>query len=160
MKKRFIIALVLIVVLSVSAVAQTPGSLAVGGAFSIDAIGGLPNSALLSVKFPGMPVLWGIGAQVGNDAFNLALTADWILYRQNLVGFLNLYVGPGLYLALPDIIEFGGRVPIGIYAFPIDPLELFLEIAPTLLFFSDRAGVTIPSFGLQGAFGFRFWFNL
>lgn len=157
MKKVWIIAAVLLVALAFSAGAQTFG---IGGAFSVDAIGGLPSNALLSVKFPQMPILWGIGAQVGEDNFNLALTADWWLFNQNLVGFLNLYAGPGLYLALPETIEFGGRVPIGVNAYPIDVLELFFEIAPTLLFFSERAGVTIPEFGIQGAFGFRFWFNL
>ena len=155
MKKTWIIALVLLVALAAGASAQTFG---VGGAFSIDAFGGLPSSALLSLKLPQLPVLWGIGLQLTENTFNMAFTADWWLYQQNLVSFIGLYVGPGLYLSLPDAIEFGGRVPIGINAYPIDVLELFIEIAPTLLFFSDT-GVQIPSFGLQGAFGFRFWFN-
>ena len=155
-KKVLIIAFVLIAVVSMSASAQTFG---VGGAFSIDALGGLPSSAMLSLKLPQLPFLWGIGAQLNESSFNLAFTADWWLYTQGLSGGLGLYIGPGLYLSLPDTIEFGGRVPVGLNLYPIDVLELFLEIAPTLLFFSDRQGITIPSFGLQGAFGFRFWFN-
>ncbi|TVQ25480.1 MAG: hypothetical protein EA382_06950 [Spirochaetaceae bacterium] len=155
-KKVLLIAFVLVALVAMSASANTFG---IGGAFSIDALGGLPSNAMLSVKFPQTPVLWGIGAQLNQDTFNLAMTADWWLYTQNLVGFVNLYVGPGLYLSLPDRIEFGGRVPIGLNAYPIPVLELFLEIAPTLLFFSNQ-GIQIPSFGLQGAFGFRFWFNV
>ena len=154
-RKVLIIAFALAAVVSMSASANTFG---IGGAFSIDALGGLPSGAMLSVKVPQTPVLWGIGMQLNQDTFNLAMTADWWLHTQNLVGFLNLYVGPGLYVSLPDRIEFGGRVPIGINAYPIPVLELFLEIAPTLLFFSNQ-GISIPSFGLQGAFGFRFWFS-
>lgn len=155
-KKVLVIAFVLIAIVSMSASAQTFG---VGGAFSIDALGGLPSSAMLSLKLPQLPFLWGIGAQINENAFNLAFTADWWLYTQGLGGGLGLYIGPGLYLSLPETIEFGGRVPVGLNLYPIDVLELFIELAPTLLFFSDRAGVTIPDFGLQGAFGFRFWFN-
>jgi hypothetical protein len=155
-KKVLVLVLVLVAGFAMSASAQTFG---VGGAFSVDALGGLPSSAMLSLKLPSIPFLWGIGAQINENTFNMAFTADWWLYTQNLVSFINLYVGPGLYLSLPDTIEFGGRVPIGINMYPIEVLELFLEIAPTLLFFSDRQGITIPSFGLQGAFGFRFWFN-
>jgi hypothetical protein len=156
MRKTWIIALVLLVVLAFGASAETLG---VGGAFSLTALGGLPNSAMLSLKLPSIPFLWGIGAQVGQDTFNLAFTADWWLYQTNLVSFINLYVGPGLYIALPDPLEFGGRIPIGLNAYPIEVLELFLEIAPTLVFVSNR-GITVPDFGLQGAFGFRFWFNI
>ena len=156
MKKIVLIGIVLMVAFAGVASASTFG---VGGAFSIAPLGGLPSSAMLSLKVPQVPVTWGIGAQLGADRFNLAVTADWWLYRQNLVSFLNLYVGPGLYVTLPEPFEIGGRVPIGINAFPIPVLELFLEIAPTLAIYSNRS-ITIPSFGLQGAFGFRFWFNL
>ncbi|MFW6312591.1 MAG: hypothetical protein ACOC2N_01740 [Spirochaetota bacterium] len=155
MKRIGIIALVLLVAVTIGATAQPFG---IGGAFSIDSLGGLPSSAMLSVKVPQLPMLWGVGLQVNENDFNMAFTADWWLYQQNLVSFINLYVGPGLYLSLPNRIEFGGRVPIGINAYPIEVLELFFEVAPTLLFFSDT-GIDIPSFGLQGAFGFRFWFN-
>jgi len=155
MKRIGLIALVLLVAVTIGATAQTFG---IGGAFSIDSLGGLPSSAMLSVKVPQLPMLWGVGLQLSENDFNMAFTADWWLYQQNLVSFLKLYVGPGLYLSLPNRIEFGGRVPIGINAYPIEVLELFLEVAPTLLLFSDT-GIDIPSFGLQGAFGFRFWFN-
>ena len=156
MRKRIIIlAAVLLVGIAIAGSAQSFG---IGGSFSIDALGGLPSSAMLSIKVPQVPVLWGIGAQLGTSNFDLALTADWWLYRQGLVSFIGLYVGPGLYARLPQVIEIGGRVPIGINAYPLNFLELFLEVAPTLLFFSSDSGVTIPRFGLQGAFGFRFWF--
>lgn len=156
-KKILVIALVLVALTAASATADTFG---VGAAYGLNAIGGLPNSALLSVKVPQLPIVWGLGAQLGGGSFNLAVTADWWLYQQNLVSFLGLYVGPGLYMSLPAPFEIGGRVPVGINAYPLDFLEVFLELAPALVLFSSGAGITIPDFRLQGAFGFRFWFDL
>lgn len=158
MRKRvMIIALALILAVGVSGFADTFG---VGAAFGISGLGGLPASAMLSLKVPKVPVIWGIAAQFGENSFNMGVTADWWLYQTNLVSFIGLYVGPGLYMSLPQPFEIGGRVPIGLNAYPLDFLELFLEFAPALVFFSSDAGVTIPNFRLQGAFGFRFWFDL
>lgn len=150
------LALLLVALLAVGATAETFG---VGGAFAIDALGGLPNSAMLSIKVPQLPILWGVGAQLGGGTFNLAMTADWWLYETNLISFIGLYVGPGLYLRLPDNFEIGGRIPVGLNAFPLEFLELFAELAVAHPFWSE-GGLVIPSFRLQGAFGFRFWFNL
>ncbi len=158
MQKRIvIIALVLMAVVAMSGFAETLG---VGAAFSLTALGGLPSSAMLSVKIPQMPILWGVAAQFGAGNFNLGLTADWWLYQQNLVSFIGLYVGPGLYMSLPQPFEIGGRVPIGLSAFPLDFLELFVEVAPALVLFSSDTVVTIPNFRLQGAVGIRFWFDI
>jgi hypothetical protein len=156
-KKIMIIALILVTVVAMSGFADTFG---VGAAFSLNAIGGLPSAAMLSVKVPQLPILWGIGLQLGGGTFNLAMTADWWLYQQNLVSFIGLYVGPGLYLSVPEPFEIGGRVPVGLNAYPLDFLEIFIELAPALVFFSSDAGITIPNFRLQAAFGFRFWFDL
>jgi len=157
MKSKVILfVLVLLLATAAMGVADTWG---VGASFGIDALGGLPNQAMLSVKAPQLPILWGIGAQIGEDQTNIGLTADWWLYTTNLFSFVNLYVGPGLYTALPDPFELGGRVPVGFNAYPVDVFEIFLELAPTLVLVSDREGINIPDFALQGAFGFRFWFN-
>lgn len=156
-KKIVIIALILMAVLAVGAFADTFG---VGAAWSLSALGGLPNAAMLSVKIPQLPIVWGLAAQFGTGDFNLGMTADWWLYQQNLVSFIGLYVGPGLYMSLPQPFEIGGRVPIGLNAFPLDFLELFVEVAPALMFFSSDSGVTIPNFRVQGAVGLRFWFDM
>ncbi len=156
-KKIVIIALVLMAVVAMSGFAETFG---VGAAFSLSALGGLPSSAMLSVKIPQMPILWGVAVQFGAGIFNFGLTADWWLYQQDLVSFIGLYVGPGLYMSLPQPFEIGGRVPIGLNAFPLDFLELFVEVAPALVLYSSDAGVTIPNFRLQGAVGIRFWFDM
>jgi hypothetical protein len=51
----------------------------------------------------------------------------------------------------------GGRLPIGVNIYPIKNLELFLELAPTLAVGIGEE-ITFPVFGVQGAFGLRFWF--
>ena len=151
MKKVVIIAIVLLLAVTFSAAADTLG---IGGAFSLSAVGGLPNSVLLSLKLPATPFLFGVGAQLG-DNFNVAITADWWLFTTSLAGALNLYAGPGVYVAVPDPFQLGARIPVGINIYPIPILELFLEVAPTVEFIPN-----IPEFGLQGAFGFRFWFDI
>ena len=156
MKKVIAIAFVLI---ALSAVAASAGNFGIGGAFSMDVLSTTGGGAMLSLKIPSVPIVWGIALQGGGDNFNLGLTADWWLYQQGLAGALGLYVGPGLYVSLPDNVELGGRVPIGINLYPLNFLELFLEIAPTLVFYNNQ-GIDVPNFGLQGAFGFRFWFNM
>ena len=154
-KKIVIIVLVLLVAFATAGFADTYG---VGAAFSLDAFGGLPSSAMLSLKVPQLPILWGIGAQVGGGNFSLAVTADWWLYQTNLVSFLGLYAGPGLYIRLPGNFEIGARIPVGINAYPLDFLELFAELALAHPFWTE-GGLVIPSFRLQAAFGFRFWFD-
>lgn len=155
MKKIVLIVLVVLVLAAVGASAQTWG---VGVAAGIQPLGGLPGqNVLLSLKAPQLPVLWGIGLQLSEGDFGLGMTADWWLFNQNLFSFVNLYVGPGLYVALPNF-ELGGRVPIGLNAYPVEVLELFLEFAPTWAPITG-AGIDTTNFGLQGAFGLRFWFN-
>ncbi|MBU8914245.1 MAG: hypothetical protein KOO61_09505 [Spirochaetales bacterium] len=155
-RKIVIIALILMVTLAVGGFANMYG---VGAAFSLDALGGLPSSAMLSLKVPQLPIMWGVGAQLGGGTFNLAVTADWWLFQQNLVSFIGLYVGPGLYISLPSNFEIGGRIPIGLNAYPLDFLEIFAELAVAHPFWTE-GGLTIPSLRLQAAFGFRFWFDM
>jgi hypothetical protein len=146
-------ALILVVLLVVGAASAS--SWAIGGIFNIGL--DLPSSAMLLVKAPSIPVMWGVGFQAsGEGVGQLGITADWWLYQTRLTGALALYVGPGLYLAAPEL-EIGGRVPIGIQVYPLDVFEVFIELAPTLTIVSQR-GIDLPSFGFQGGVGFRFWF--
>ncbi len=101
----------------------------------------------------------GIGASFGSGYFSIGLTGDWWLWYTNLGSIFALYIGPGAYIDL-RIAEsgsnfgIGARVPIGLQAWVLDPLEVFFELAPT---FGIKGG-TFPTFGIQGALGFRFWF--
>lgn len=155
--KRKIIFLVLVGLILVTGMAFSWG---IGAAFGIQPLGGLPSQqAMLSVEFPRLPILWGIGLELNSSQFNLGVTADWWLIDKPLVSFINIYLGPGLYLSLPGDVEFGARLPIGLNIFPVDFLELFLEVAPALAIISNNASITIPDFRLQGSFGLRFWFK-
>ncbi len=156
MKKKIIaIAVILLVITAASSFA-----IGIGGAFGFDPIGSSPYSGALSLKYSDWPLL-GISASGNSDQFNLGLTADWWLYHEHLAGILNLYAGLGGYgvLGLGNSTNFqiGARIPVGLQIFPIDVLELFLEVAPAV-------GVTLgdnfsfPNWGLQSAVGFRFWF--
>ncbi len=152
-KVLFIIA-ILLIVSSVSAF-----SWAIGGSFSLDPIGtDMPVGAMLSAKFDQFPFLLGLGVSGSSGSFNLGVTADWHFVRENLTGILNYYIGAGAYLGIgTDTFELGARIPVALYIFPIDNLELFLEIAPALGM--DLSPFYFPRWHLQGAFGFRFWFN-
>ncbi len=65
----------------------------------------------------------------------------------------------GGYLALDPgsgYVAFGGRLPLGIQAWPFGSVfELFVEVAPAV-------GISVVptnfDWHLQGAVGFRFWF--
>ena len=154
MKKRVLLIIVLVVLMAAPAF-----SFGIGGAFSVGFAGGTVGpGALLSLKLDSFPAVLGVGASFGADRFRLGVTADWWLWSTNLVSIINLYIGPGLYLDIglgnAEYFGIGARIPVGLQAFIIDPLELFLEIAPTIGFSS----VQFPTFGVQSAIGFRFWF--
>ncbi|AFG38192.1 hypothetical protein [Spirochaeta africana] len=155
MKKHMKIMAIVLAFLGISTTAYSWG---VGASFGIQPLGGNPGqNVLLSVKPDQVPFLLGAGVRIAEDEFSLGLTADWWALNEHLVSFLNIYVGPGLYTAIGNEFELGGRVPVGLNAFPVDFLELFFEVAPTLALVSP-GGITFPDFGLQGAIGFRFWF--
>jgi len=131
---------------------------AIGGEFSLGFADGLPSSVLASFRLPQFPAVFGLGFSLPENggAGSLSVMADWWMYQDHLVEFLNFYVGPGLYFGLGSATNFGIRVPVGINMYPIKPLEIFLELAPTIAIYSP-SGV-FPDFGLQSGFGFRFWF--
>ncbi len=153
-KKALVLALALTLFSVFSASAYTA---AIGGEFSLKVGSGLPNSALLSFRLPKFPAVFGLGVSVGNGNSSFVLLADWWLAQGNLVSFVNYYVGPGLFVGISDSAVLGIRVPVGLNAFPIKPLELFIEFAPAITLL-DKAAINIPEWGLQAGFGFRFWF--
>lgn len=154
MKKLMIIAILL------SLAAIPAFSFGVGGAFGLDFAGGsVGPGALFSFSPDEIPAVFGVGFSFGTDSFALGVTADWWLYYTNLFSIVALYIGPGAYVDINIAngaarLGAGLRIPVGLQAWVLDPLELFLEVAPT---FGLKNG-TFPAFGVQGAIGFRFWF--
>lgn len=135
---------------------------AIGGEFAFSGLGsGLPgSSALISFRLPKFPAVFGIGGTIAANGgqSELALLADWWLASGHLVGFVNYYVGPGVFANFASSGAYAGlRIPVGLNAFPIKPLELFVEIAPSFGIIMPDA-VNFGWSGFQTGFGFRFWF--
>jgi len=152
--KLVFVALVLIFAVAVPMTFATGVGVAVG----IDPLGGLPGSnVMLSLKVDQIPFLMGIGFAIGQDTFQFGLTGDYWVLNANLFSFVNYYLGPGFYVGYANDLVLGGRLPIGLNAYPIDNLELFVELAPTLAVGIGEP-IRFPVFGIQGAFGLRFWF--
>lgn len=104
----------------------------------------------------------------------LHLHADYLFHKMDLIhvnkGKLPLYFGPGLrlrswnngrywyrghyYETDHDRVDLSFRFPVGLaYLFDGAPVDVFLEIVPTL----ELAPQTDVDF--DGAIGARFWFN-
>ena len=153
-KKTIVIALVLLAAVAVPMTFAT----GVGAAFGLPIGSGLPGSnVMLSLKLANVPFLMGLGFSVGNTTSSFGFTGDWWVANQNLFSFVNYYLGPGFYVGYSEALVLGGRFPFGLNVFPIKNLELFVELAPTLAVGLGDP-VTFPVFGVQGAFGARFWF--
>jgi hypothetical protein len=152
MKKKILVAaLVLFFVAGTSVF-----SFGIGAAFGINEIGdGNVGNFMISAKFDQLPVVLGLTYNL-EDPFTMGLYADWHLVRQPLINFVNIYAGPGLFFSFAnvdnDAINLGLRVPVALYIFPIDFLEVFLEVAPAFSFIPE------PDLTFQSAIGFRFWF--
>jgi len=80
------------------------------------------------------PLDFRIGYSAAEDAW-LFLSADYrIVSGYQLVDFLHLFVGAGLYVRMAPV-DFGLRIPFGLQAFLLaDVLEVFVEAAPTVQF--------------------------
>jgi len=148
--------ILLVVVVAIGLSTSGLSALGIGGAFSTGIVGGMPNSAMISLKLDKLPLL-GFGFSIGSAQTNIGLTADWWFYHENVGGPFSVYVGAGAYGEYnTGTFGAGARLPIGLQFFPIKPLELFIEAAP-------RAGLTFgnpiqfPVWGVQAAVGFRVW---
>ena len=159
-KKIVVLILVMMFVASVSTFALGIGIAGTGGWGSNNATGG----AFLTLKIDDELPLFGIDFGASENHLHFGLLADYWMFNENLAGMLNWYVGLGAYGRLNinsgDLsFGLGGRLPIGLNMFVLDPLELFIEIAPALgIGIGGTNGFYFPDWAVQGAFGFRFWF--
>jgi hypothetical protein len=156
-KKILILALVLTLFTIFSASAYTA---AIGAEFAVSGLGttGTGTSGFITFRLPKFPMVFGLGGNMNSSSFHLGIMADWWLVQGNLVSFINYYVGPGVFGSFGNnYFDAGLRVPLGLNAFPIKPLELFIELAPSFTILSS-SGVSFSWSGLQTGFGFRFWF--
>ncbi|MDC7221325.1 MAG: hypothetical protein PQJ59_15420 [Spirochaetales bacterium] len=111
--------------------------------------------------FPGTVQTIKLGFN-GSDYINFNLSDDWWVIQENLTGLLDIYIGLGFNagFTIDDDewdINLGGRVPVGLTIKPIEYMEFFMEVAPTMgLGFEPE--IYFPSWSVQGALGFRLWF--
>ena len=161
MKKRILVAVLVLVIFLAAAPAFARTGLGVSAGLPLGA--GLPgNNVMLSLKTDSFPLLLGLGASLGSAYTSIGITADYWILNNNLAGPLNWYIGLGGYAALglgsTASIDLGARLPIGLNLFVLDGvLEFFVEAAPAIgVGFSDP--VRFPVLGAQSAVGFRIWF--
>ncbi|MDC7225548.1 MAG: hypothetical protein PQJ61_02150 [Spirochaetales bacterium] len=154
-KKVVLLILVLLMTASVSTFAVGIGA---GGTFGWSADNGL-YGGFLSLKLDDWPLL-GIDFSSSSSGFRIGATADWWQLNENLSGVVNWYWGLGGYgrlaLGSPTSFALGARLPVGLNAYVLDPLELFIEAAPSVGASVSSGGVGLD-WGVQGALGFRFW---
>ncbi len=163
MKRSLIFLILVFCIAGMGLSARSSYSKAVGGAFSYGLDTGTGGSGTFLFSIPQVPfTMVGVSLRSSGDSFNLGITDDYWFYHDNLTGILNLYMGIGFYGGIASYdnevaLDFGGRVPIGLQAFLLKPLELFIEIAPTA-YANITPTFSFPQFSVQGAFGVRFWF--
>lgn len=128
--------------------------------FGIGAQVGEPTG--LSLKFWNNPqrslnitAAWSMGR-----AGRLVLQTDYVFYNYNILDTeidnveTPLYYGLGAQIRFEEESRIGIRVPIGIdFAFQRDPLDIFLEIGPTLNL------VPATEFEMTGGLGIHYYFD-
>jgi len=166
--KKLLFALVLVTVMSTGLFAQRPDGWGIGvmAQYSMDWDGFHgSSSAAFSFKAPQLPIYWALNARFTNNYSRIGISGDYYLLEQSLVDDINFgwYLGLGGYLGLTSNggtgVFFGARLPVGLYIMPVQevPLEIFVELVPTLgiAIFDDT--VDFPDGGMQFAIGIRFW---
>jgi len=172
--KKLVLVLLLGTILAGGVFAQHPGGWALGvgaqfgGTWQSSVTG---QSLSVFLKAPQLPIYWGIDlALFQTNSFSLGVTGDYFLIDEIFVpeARLGWFLGLGGYFQFSTgtggsswtMIDFGVRLPIGIYIFPVDFLEIFLDIAPSLGFYTYVSGGSAVGLGggWQGDFGIRFWF--
>ena len=155
MKKTFLIVAIVLIAFSSTAGAQDIG---IGVEYVFDFSGSVLNGLAITGSPPVLPMVFGLNFSFGGGAFHFGITADWWLYQTTISGPFALYVGPGLFFGIGSVLSLGVRVPIALQFWVIPPLELFLEVAPSIGLTFGGGSTVAPRFGVAAAIGGRFWF--
>jgi len=173
MKKLFLILVLGTILIAGTAFAEYPGGLGIGvqggGGGGWEGGGfGVYRGAALSLKIPGVDIFWAIDLEASNNWFHLGVSGDKYLMHSALVPSIGLdwYLGLGVGVGVATWTGGGnsdlglsvvGRLPLGLSWQPIDLLEIYLQIVPSL-------GVQIspdfyfPAGGWPINIGIRLWF--
>jgi len=122
---------------------------------------GVGEGVAMTFKLDKVPYLFALGASGNAKGVHVGATADYWMAQGPLIEFLSWYAGPGIYVDLNTGsgggIDAGLRIPVGLNTYLLNKkFELFLELAPA--FGLSLNPFQFPTFGLQNALGFRFWF--
>ena len=124
----------------------------------------------LALKLPSLDPYLGIDLEIRERYFGFNLTADWNIIGGDLAPVLGWYIDLGGYLGISShsnndwsYFNLGARLPIGLTIKPIEILDIFLAIVPTLglgLRVSGSGGdpLNFPQGGWGGNLGIRLWF--
>jgi len=159
MKRVVKIALVLVLVMAGTSFAagrpKTFGLTAIGAYGSFGYTGTAVGGIGLSLKFGSFPVI-GLKYDFSEPA-RIGASVDWyILDSLGLVGACTYFLGVGgavgLVTGTSASVDFALRGNIGLQVWPVDLLELYLDLIPTLNLFPR----VTPGVGLE--LGLRFHF--
>ena len=174
--RKVVLVLIMTAAISVGAFANHPSGWGVGlvgqGGFAWDGFAG-SGGAAFSLKAPRFPLFWGINLDMREHGIGFGVTGDNYIFDNTLVSETNFgwFLGLGVYAGFHSnnyqstywtSIRGGARVPIGIYIFPANFLEIFFNLAPSLgvgFYFGDYPDAFhFPEGGAGADFGIRFWF--
>ena len=159
MKRIAIVVFSLFAFVSASAFAKGPGGVTafgVYGSFISSTTGTTSGSSLgLTAKFGSFPVL-GLQYLISSNP-RLGMSCDYyIIDSARIGGIFTYFVGAGLYggFAFGDstAFDFGLRVPVGIQAWLVKKIELYLAGVPMIPL------VPQPGFNFGAELGFRVHF--
>jgi hypothetical protein len=158
MKKIVLIVVLLSVVSAGSMFAASHTGWSIGAAFYLTwTQSAAPTGAALCVKFPSLPIMFGFSAIFGYYYTTIGVTVDWWAFQTHLVGPVDLYIGPGLFLLIDTspygYVDGGLRIPVGFQIFIVPAFEIFLEPALAI-----HVMPVLPTFGFMASIGLRFWF--
>jgi hypothetical protein len=172
MKKKIILFALIAVISAGAAFADHPKGFGIGAIAGYgngwEGGGSGTNNWALALKVPSVPIFWAIDLELDSYYFQIGLRGDYYFIDKTLVKDINLgwYLGVGGWFSYGSFdskwanwtyMAAGARVPIGLSWQPIDLLEIFLEIAPSLgIQFSPD--FHFPAGGWGAGFGFRLWF--
>ena len=127
----------------------------------------------LSLKIPVLPIFWGVYGNFLRGHKGFGFTADYYFFDSYLIdrtlsgsdgsGYdlkLHWFLGGGLFFNLftggdKKYFDLGVRLPVGLSWHIINPLELFLAIAPGIGISNWKDNIFF--LGVKGEIGLRLW---
>src|SRR5271157_4447809 len=126
---RSVVLISMLALAAAASVSARNSGFAIGGegALYLAGNGGLPMSAMLTFHVPQVPLMFGIGVR---NPLAIAATADYWAAHGTLTRIFAWYAGVGAYLSFDlspgGSVTAGGRIPIGLQAWPLGQvLEIF-----------------------------------